>query len=61
MVVSSCCRGEVYRGQRREFPLGGSTWYETLIVEMCEICGKECDSVEALEDGDEDAHHHETN
>lgn len=60
MVVSNCCGGEIYSGRRKHFPLGGTVWHETEIIDVCEICGKECELVEVSDDdGDQDANHHE--
>lgn len=39
--VSGCCLKPIVVGNRREYPLGGSTWYETYKVDICEGCGKE--------------------
>lgn len=48
-LVSECCHRTVVVGSFKEFPLGGSTWYQSFKVDVCECCGKECDEVEACE------------
>lgn len=44
-VVSQCCGASVEPGIKKEYPLGGRTWYETLLVDICEDCKQECDAV----------------
>lgn len=39
--VSPCCLSEIVQSTRREYPLGGTVWYESYIVDVCEKCGKE--------------------
>ncbi len=39
--VSPCCKAEIVQSSVREYPLGGSVWYESYLVDVCEQCGKE--------------------
>lgn len=43
MKVSICCLKPIVVGLKREYPLGGSVWYETFKIDVCEGCGKEVD------------------
>lgn len=39
--ISECCRASIGTGTKLEYPLGGSTWYESFEVTYCESCGME--------------------
>ena len=43
--VSGCCLKPIETGAKREYPLGGSTWYETVKVDYCTGCGKAVEDV----------------
>lgn len=43
MKVSACCLKPIVVDWKREYPLGGSVWYETYKIDVCEGCGKEVD------------------
>lgn len=40
-TVSGCCLKPIVASPKREYPLGGTTWYQTHKVDLCEGCGKE--------------------
>jgi hypothetical protein len=44
-AVSSCCHRGIVAGHRKEFPLGGSTWYQTYKVDICDCCGMEVEEI----------------
>lgn len=44
--VSSCCHRPIIPIRKMEFPLGGKTWGQTFIVEICECCGKDASPVD---------------
>lgn len=39
--ASSCCLKPIEVGQKKEYPLGGYNWYETVKVDYCTGCGRE--------------------
>ena len=41
--VSGCCHREIISTTKLEYPLGGTTWYESYKVDVCEGCGLEVD------------------
>lgn len=45
-LLSECCLREVLEGSKKDYPLGGSTWYISYQIDVCECCGKECETVE---------------
>lgn len=41
--LSRCCHREIITTNTREYPLGGSTFFQTFKVDVCECCGLEID------------------
>lgn len=46
MIVSDCCGASVSTGTMKEYPLGGSTWYESYKIDVCDKCEKPCETKE---------------
>lgn len=41
--VSACCLKDIISTTKLEYPLGGTTWYESYKVDVCDGCGLEID------------------
>lgn len=41
--VSPCCQSSIVQGTKKHYPLGGTVWSESYIVDVCEACGKEAE------------------
>jgi len=39
--LSPCCHYSIGEGARKEYPLGGTAWYQTYKINICEKCGNE--------------------
>lgn len=40
-IVSRCCLKPIVVGFNKEYPLGGTTWYQLFKADICEGCGRE--------------------
>lgn len=48
-LVSDCCERMTVQSTKHEYPLGGTTWFQSFKVTTCTGCGQECEHVEACE------------
>lgn len=44
-MISHCCHAPVVEGTRKEYPLGGTVWFESYKIDVCDKCGKECEAI----------------
>lgn len=46
--LSACCMREIITTNTREYPLGGSTFFQTFKIDVCSGCGLEIDEPVAV-------------